>query len=208
MKRLNFKFVTTAGFLLSALLIAGCASQSVSEEPSATPTPTPFSDVDTSGGIHAGENQEAYAVLVGTWDLERTENTESEEPAESEQTRQFHFREDGTGYVVLAEGEEQTFEFALEGDHLTIVPEDGAVELYQCTMENATMYLTRINNDGTLQTLREVYAQSDVQPDPVPAAAETAAPLMAVRRLVISTSTPFTAVLVRTFLVVAMAEPV
>ena len=124
MKRLNFKFVTTAGFLLSALLIAGCASQGVSEE-----------------------------------------------PAESEQTRQFHFREDGTGYVVLAEGEEQTFEFALEGDHLTIVPEDGAVELYQCTMENATMYLTRINNDGTLQTLREVYAQSDVQPDPVPDAA-------------------------------------
>ena len=171
MKRLNFKFVTTAGFLLSALLIAGCASQGVSEEPAATPTPTPFSDVDTSGGIHAGENQEAYAVLVGTWDLERTENTESEEPAESEQTRQFHFREDGTGYVVLAEGEEQTFEIALEGDHLTIVPEDGAVELYQCTMENATMYLTRINNDGTLQTLREVYAQSDVQPDPVPDAA-------------------------------------
>ena len=80
MKRLNFKFVTTAGFLLSALLIAGCASQGVSEEPAATPTPTPFSDVDTSGGIHAGENQEAYAVLVGTWDLERTENTESEEP--------------------------------------------------------------------------------------------------------------------------------
>ena len=171
MKRLNFKFVTTAGFLLSALLIAGCASQGVSEEPAATPTPTPFSDVDTSGGIHAGENQEAYAVLVGTWDLERTENTESEEPAESEQARQFHFREDGTGYVVLAEGEEQTFEFALEGDHLTIVPADGAVELYQCTMENATMYLTRINNDGTLQTLREVYAQSDVQPDPVPDAA-------------------------------------
>ena len=33
------------------------------------------------------------------------------------------------------------------------------------------MYLTRINNDGTLQTLREVYAQSDVQPDPVPDAA-------------------------------------
>ena len=73
--------------------------------------------------------------------------------------------------LVDEKGEEQTFEFALEGDHLTIVPEDGAVELYQCTMENATMYLTRINNDGTLQTLREVYAQSDVQPDPVPDAA-------------------------------------
>lgn len=168
MKRLhfNFKFVTTAAFLLSTLLIAGCASQSVSEEPVATPTPTPFSDVDTSGGIHAGENQEAYAVLVGTWDLERVENTEDEEPVEREETRQFHFRENGTGYVMLAKREEQAFEFALEGDHLTIVPDSGSVEMYQCTIENATMYLTRINNDGTRQELREVYTQSNVQPDP------------------------------------------
>lgn len=167
MKRLhfNFKFVTTAAFLISTLLIAGCASQSVSEEPVATPTPTPFSDVDTSGGIHAGENREAYAVLVGTWDLERVENTEEEAPVEREETRQFHFRENGTGSVVVAEGEAQAFEFALEGDHLTIVPDSGAVELYQCTIENATMYLTRINNDGTRQELREVYAQSSVQPD-------------------------------------------
>lgn len=167
MKRLhfNFKFVTTAAFLVSTLLIAGCASQSVSEEPVATPTPTPFSDVDTSSGIHAGENQEAYAVLTGTWDLERVEHTEDEEPAEREEARQFHFRENGTGYVVVAENEEQTFEFALEGDHLTIVPDSGPVEMYQCAFEDATMYLTRINNDGTLQELREVYAQSSAQPD-------------------------------------------
>lgn len=170
MKHLNFKFVTTAGFLISTMLIAGCASQSVSETPVATPTPTPFADVDTSGGIHAGENQEAYAALVGTWDLERVENTEDEAPAENEEARQFHFRENGTGYVVLAEDEEQTFEFALEGDHLTIVPDSGSVEMYQCALEETTLYLTRINNDGTLQALREVYTQSDVEPDPVQSA--------------------------------------
>lgn len=168
MKRLNFnfKFVTTAAFLLSTLLIAGCASQSVSDEPVATPTSTPFSDVDTSGGIHAGEPQEAYAVLAGTWELERMEHTEdTDEPAEREEARQLHFREDGTGFAVAAEGEEQAFEFALEGDHMTIVPDSGSVEMYQCTIENAVMYLTRINNDGALQELREVYAQTSVQPD-------------------------------------------
>lgn len=168
MKRLNFKFVTTAGFLISTLLIAGCASQSVSEEPVVTPTPTPFSDVDTSGGVHAGENQEAYAALVGTWELERVENTENEEAVEREETREFHFREDGTGYVVLAEDEQQTFEFALEGDHLTIVPDSGSVEMYQCALDGEALYLTRINNDGTLQELCEVYTQTDALADPVP----------------------------------------
>lgn len=163
MKRLNFKFVTTAAFLVSTLLIAGCASQSVPEEAVATPTPTPFSDVDTSSGIHAGENQEACAAVAGTWELERVENIEDEEPVEREETRQFCFREDGTGYAAVAGSEEQAFEFALEGDHLTIVPENGSVEMYQCTVEDAAMYLTRINNDGTLQELREIYARQDAE---------------------------------------------
>lgn len=171
MKRLSFKFVTTAGFLLSTLLIAGCASRSISEEPVVTPTPTPFSDVDTSGGIRTGEDQAAYAALAGTWDQDRVENTETEAPAENEDARQFHFRTDGTGYVVYAQGEEQTFDFALEGDHLTIVPDNGSVEMYQCMLERDALYLTRINNDGSLQELREVYTLTDVQPDLVPTAA-------------------------------------
>lgn len=168
MKRFNFKFVTTACFLISTLLIAGCASRGIGE-PEATPTPTPFSDVDTSGGIHTGEDNDAYAGLVGTWELTRTEQSEDGEAAESENVRQFHFRADGTGYVVDASGTEQSFDFALDGEHLTIVPDGGTVEMYNCTLENAMMYLTRINNDGTLQALREVYEQTDAQAEAVPA---------------------------------------
>lgn len=170
MKRLSFKFVTTASFLISTLLIAGCASRSVSQEPVATPTPTPFSDVDTAGGIRTGENQESYAALSGIWDQERVENTETETPAENEDARQFQFRTDGTGSVVHTQGEEQPFEFALKGDYLTIVLNDGTVEMYQCVVEDTTLYLTRMNNDGTLQELREVYAHSDAQETPAPVA--------------------------------------
>lgn len=157
---LNFKFVTTAAFLLSTLLIAGCASQAATAAtPDVSPAAetTPVETADTSGGVHAGETHETYAALSGAWTLARVEDT-AEDADTAVTDKELHFRDDGTGFL-LADGAQTDFEFALEGDHLTLVT-DGGVETWQCTLENAEMVLARIDNDGTLETRQEIYSQT------------------------------------------------
>lgn len=160
--KLNYKFVITAAFLLSTLLIAGCASNSAPVE--STPpetTPAPFSDSNVTTGIQTGTDIEA---LIGTWTLDKTESTSVDAeaaPVETEETRVYVFDADGTGSVTAAETTVK-FEYAMQGNLLTFVTDAGAVEMYQTAFnEDGALLLTRINNDGTQQELVEYFVQPE-----------------------------------------------
>ena len=143
--KLNHKFTTTAAFLLSALLFAGCAGNAAPEEsmPPESASPAPFSDTDISSGIQTGKDAEDY------------------KPAEVEITRTYVFREDGTGEVRFEEGP-QSFEYSVQGDVLMLAMDAGALELYRTAFdEDGALQLVRINNDGSLQDLRETFAHAE-----------------------------------------------
>ena len=63
--KLNHKFTTTAAFLLSAMLFAGCAGNAAPEEsmPPESASPAPCSDTEISSGIQTGQGAEAAAAL-------------------------------------------------------------------------------------------------------------------------------------------------
>ena len=144
--KLNFKFTTTAAFLISALLFAGCAGNSVPEEsmPPESASPAPFSDTDISSGIQTGKDAEDY------------------KPAEVEITRTYVFNEDGTGSVQYPDWSD-TFEYAIQGEYLTLAMDSqGILEMYQAAFDEAgALQLVRINNDGSLQDLRETFAHAE-----------------------------------------------
>ena len=73
--KLNHKFTTTAAFLLSAMLFAGCAGNAAPEEsmPPESASPAPFSDTEISSGIQTGQGAEAAAALLGDWTLDKVE---------------------------------------------------------------------------------------------------------------------------------------
>ena len=166
--KLNFKFTTTAAFLISALLFAGCAGNSVPEEsmPPESASPAPFSDTDISSGIQTGKDAEAAEALLGTWTLDKAEvkgeDAEDYKPAEVEITRTYVFNEDGTGSVQYPDWSD-TFEYAIQGEYLTLAMDSqGILEMYQAAFDEAgARQLVRINNDGSLQDLRETFAHAE-----------------------------------------------
>ncbi len=164
--KLNFKFTTTAAFLLSALLFAGCAGNAAPEEsmPPESASPAPFSETDISSGIQTGKDAEAAAALIGSWTLDKAEvkaeDAEDFTPAEVENTRTYVFNEDGTGSVQYPDWSD-TFEYAVQGEYLTLAMNDqGTLEMYQAVFsEDGALQLVRINNDGSMQDLRETFAK-------------------------------------------------
>ena len=166
--KLNHKFTTTAAFLLSAMLIAGCAGNAAPEEsmPPESASPAPFSNTEISSGIQTGKDAEAAAALIGTWSLDKAEIKEEDKeeltPAEVENTRTYVFNEDGTGSVQYADWTD-TFEYAIQGEVLTLAMDtQGTLEMYQATFnEDGALQLVRINNDGSLQNLRESFVKPE-----------------------------------------------
>ena len=161
--KLNHKFVTTAAFLLSTLLIAGCAGNAQPEEsmPPESATPAPFSDSQISSGIQTGADAEAAAALLGDWTLDKAEAVpeggETPQPVETELTRTYTFRDDGTGTVQYPDWSAD-FDYAVQGEVLTLVTE-GGLEMYQLAFDaDGNLVLTRLNNDGSLQPLHETFA--------------------------------------------------
>ena len=163
--KLNSKFVTTAAFLLSALLIAGCAANAAPEEsmPPESATPAPFSDSQISSGIQTGADAESAAGLLGVWEVDKAvmipeEEEKPAEPVDVENARIYTFSEDGTGTVQYPESTD-TFEYAVQGSYLTLALDNaGTLEMYQTDFgEDGELILTRLNNDGTLQNLREIF---------------------------------------------------
>ena len=164
--KLNFKFTTTAAFLISALLFAGCAGNAAPEEsiPPETASPAPFSESDISSGIQTGADAEAASALLGVWELDKAEIKSEEKegeyvPADVENTRTYTFNDDGTGTMKTPEWT-AVFDYAVQGEYITFVLDYGALEMYQATFtEDGALVLVRINNDGTLQDLRETFVQ-------------------------------------------------
>ena len=166
--KLNHKFTTTAAFLLSALLFAvifRLVGNSYRMPPESA-SPAPFSDSDISSGIQTGEAAEAAAALLGEWTLDKVEikdeDAEEFKPAEVETTRTYVFREDGTGEVRFEEGP-QSFEYSVQGDVLMLAMDaGGTLEMYQATFnEDGALQLVRINNDGSMQDLRETFTKPE-----------------------------------------------
>ena len=165
--KLNFKFTTTAAFLLSTLLIAGCAGNTAPEEslPPESASPAPFSDTSISSGIQTGAQAEAAAALLGDWELDKAETTpegeESPQPVEVENARTYTFREDGTGSVQYPDGA-VGFEYAVQGTYLTLVMDDGGLEMYWAAYDgDGALLLTRMNNDGSMQPLVEHFTHPE-----------------------------------------------
>lgn len=162
--KLNSKFTTTAAFLLSALLFAGCAANGAPEEsmPPESASPAPFSDSDISSGIQTGADAEAVAALLGDWEIDKAElKAEGEDeyaPAEVENYRAYTFHEDGTGLVQYPEWSD-TFDYAIQGELLTLeLKTGGTLEMYQASFgEDGSLILVRMNNDGSVQDLRETF---------------------------------------------------
>ena len=105
---------------------------------------------------------EAAAAVLGTWSLDKAEikeeDAEDYKPAEVENTRTYVFNEDGTGSVQYADWSD-TFDYAIQGEVLTLAMDtQGTLEMYQATFnEDGALQLVRINNDGSMQDLRETF---------------------------------------------------
>ena len=58
------------------------------------------------------------------------------------------------------------FEYAVQGEYLTLAMEgSGGLEMYQSAFdENGALILIRLNNDGSLQPLREYFVHPEAQP--------------------------------------------
>ena len=63
------------------------------------------------------------------------------------------FRVNGTGSYTDADGAAQAFEFALNGDNLTLA------------LENGLMYLTPMSNNGAYQAFTDVFRQTQSTAD-------------------------------------------
>ena len=79
--------------------------------------------------------------------------------------RELMFRVNGTGSYTDADGAAQAFEFALNGDNLTLALENGTVQMFRCTLENGLMYLTPMSNNGAYQAFTDVFRQTQSTAD-------------------------------------------
>jgi len=154
---------------------AGGAEAQATAAPEATPTAT----ADIMSGIQTGDSA-VNKILAGTWTFERTdadkktdegsasqilpstdtgakETTDVKEPGT---IRELTFRTNGTGTYTDANGTPLAFEFALNGDNLTLALENGTVQMFRCTLENGLMYLTPMSNNGAYQAFTDVFRQT------------------------------------------------
>ena len=177
MKR--FQLLTTAIFLFCTLLIAGCTGRGVEAQATAAPEATPTATTNIQAGIQTGDSA-VNKILAGTWTFERTdadkktdegsasqilpstdtgakETTDVKEPGT---IRELTFRTNGTGTYTDANGTPLAFEFALNGDNLTLALENGTVQMFRCTLENGLMYLTPMSNNGAYQAFTDVFRQT------------------------------------------------
>ena len=182
MKR--FQLLTTAIFLFCTLLIAGCTGRGVEAQTTPAPEATPTATASIQSGIQTGDN-EVNKILAGTRAFERTDaekkagddtvkdilpgadtgaktTTEIKEPGT---IRELVMRVNGTGSYTDADGAAQAFEFALNGDNLTLALENGTVQMFRCTLENGLMYLTPMSNNGAYQAFTDVFRQTQSTAD-------------------------------------------
>lgn len=182
MKR--FQLLTTAIFLFCTLLIAGCTGRGVEAQTTPAPEATPTATTNIQAGIQTGDN-EVNKILAGTWAFERTDAEKkagddsvkqllpeadtgaktATEIKESGTIRELMFRVNGTGSYTDADGAAQAFEFALNGDNLTLALENGTVQMFRCTLENGLMYLTPMSNNGAYQAFTDVFRQTQSTAD-------------------------------------------
>ena len=167
MKR--FQLLTTAIFLFCTLLIAGCTGRGVEAQATPTPEATPTATADILSGIQTGDN-EVNKILAGTWAFERTDADKKADDSSVSQIlpdadtgtiRELTFRTNGTGAYTDANGTPLAFEFALNGDNLTLALENGTVQMFRCTLENGLMYLTPMSNNGAYQAFTDVFRQTE-----------------------------------------------
>lgn len=177
MKR--FQLLTTAIFLFCTLLIAGCTGRGVEAQATPAPEATPMATTDVKSGIQTGDS-EVNKILAGTWAFERTDADKKSDDSSLSQIlpdadtgaktatdikepgtiRKLVFRADGTGTYTDADGAAQAFEFALNGDNLTLALDNGTVQMFRCTLENGLMYLTPMSNNGAYQAFTDVFRQT------------------------------------------------
>ena len=162
MKR--FQLLTTAIFLFCTLLIAGCTGRGVEAQATAAPEATPTATADIMSGIQTGDSA-VNKILAGTWTFERTDADKKTDEGSASQIqpgtiRELTFRTNGTGTYTDANGTPLAFEFALNGDNLTLALENGTVQMFRCTLENGLMYLTPMSNNGAYQAFTDVFRQT------------------------------------------------
>ena len=167
MKR--FQLLTTAIFLFCTLLIAGCTGRGVEAQATPAPEATPTATTDIRSGIQTGDS-EVNKILAGTWAFERTDADKKADDSSLSQIlpdtdtgekTATEIKEPGTGSYTSADGAAQAFEFALNGDNLTLALDNGTVQMFRCTLENGLMYLTPMSNNGAYQAFTDVFRQTE-----------------------------------------------
>ena len=164
MKR--FQLLTTAIFLFCTLLIAGCTGRGVEAQATPTPEATPTATADILSGIQTGDSEvnkiladdSSVSQILPDADTGAKEAADVKDPGT---IRELTFRTNGTGAYTDANGTPLAFEFALNGDNLTLALDNGTVQMFRCTLENGLMYLTPMSNNGAYQAFTDVFRQTE-----------------------------------------------
>ena len=141
MKVLNFKFVTTALFLVLTLFAAGCAAQ------------TGQTAQETGKDAAQSETQSAaFSEIAGTWQLDAAENGDTGEalPMDDIDLQVLVLTADGTADVTDDDGETERMTFRAENGVFTLVEKDGDEDVYQYTLDDGMLVLTEEDDDDPL----------------------------------------------------------
>lgn len=140
MKVFNFKFITTAMFLLLTLFAAGCAAQSSPAEASAQP--------------ETGGEEAAYVEIAGTWMLDDARSGDTGEAAALEDVdlQELVLNADGTAVITDDDGEQENATFTAENGTLILKEGDDA-DSYSYSMEDGSLVLTEADDDDPLLIL-------------------------------------------------------
>lgn len=143
MKVLNFKFLTTALFLLLTLFAAGCAAQSA---PDAAQTPN---------ALEVESQLTALNEIAGTWTLDRAENGDTGDalPLEDIDLQVLELNADGGAVVTNADDEKETLMFRARDGVFTLIDPDGDEDTYSYTIEDGYLILTEADDDDPLLTM-------------------------------------------------------
>ena len=171
--KLNHKFTTTAAFLLSAMLFAGCAGNAAPEEsmPPESASPAPFSDTEISSG------KKSFKQRLSLW---IRGNLFVPDPRVGWVKPSVRFLKKYLAEhpvdVIVTTGPPHSMHLIGQRLHKELgipwIPDFRDpwsrmyylkhLEMYQTGFdEDGALQLVRINNDGSLQNLRETFAKPE-----------------------------------------------
>ena len=141
MKVLNFKFVTTALFLVLTLFAAGCAAQT-----------GPDAQTTEKDALEVEAQVSALNEIAGTWTLDAAENGDTGEalPLDDIDLQVLVLTANGDADLTDEDGETEHMNFRVDNGVFTLVESDGDEDVYQYTLDDGMLVLTENDDDDPL----------------------------------------------------------